>query len=80
MVTLVGRDGEQNMTGYLPYRSYGDLIAIVDNFEENVEEDLVIRADLEAQLATGRLSIQNTDVVEVGHVWYSEGEVQSNKI
>lgn len=62
------------MTGYLPYRSYSDLVAVVDNFEENVDEDLVVRADLEAQLAIGRIFIQDTDVVEVGYIWYGEGE------
>ncbi|KAJ8119067.1 hypothetical protein OPT61_g51 [Boeremia exigua] len=71
-VTLHGRGGEQSVVGNLPLRSYDEMKAILDDFDDNFDKDLMIKAKMEAQLATGEIPTFDTDIVEVGHIWWTE--------
>jgi hypothetical protein len=72
IVTLEGRDGIQSITNNLPQRSFDEIRAILDDIEDNIEEDEFMKGKVEAQLATGGISTKDTDVVEIGHIWWSE--------
>ncbi|KAH7397057.1 heat shock protein 70 family [Phaeosphaeria sp. MPI-PUGE-AT-0046c] len=72
IVTLEGKDGEQTIMDNLLIRSYEETKAIIDDVEDNEEEDLVHRERIEARLAAGEISTDDTDVVEVGQIWWNK--------
>lgn len=73
-VKLEGRDGVQSVTGSLPRRSDEETVIILEDIDNMVDKDQMIRAKVEARLAEGHISTEDSDVVEVGNIWWDERE------
>ena len=73
-VKLEGRDGVQSVTGSLPCRSEEEMKIILDDIDNMVDKDQMIREKVEARLAVGHISTEDSDIVEVGNIWWDERE------